>query len=39
MTDIEPKSAESATGNAAFIRLKSNSVPATIFMTSFSDFP
>jgi hypothetical protein len=39
MIGIEAKDAESAAENPAFLRLDCNSVPATIFMTSFSDVP
>jgi len=39
MTDIAVKDAESAARKAAFFRPDSNSVPANIFMTSFSDVP
>jgi hypothetical protein len=39
MAEIEGKDAESAAGKPAILRLDSNSAPAYIFMTSFSDIP
>jgi hypothetical protein len=39
MTGIEAKNAELAAGKPGFSHLDSNSVPANIFMTSYSDVP
>jgi len=39
MADFEARDAESAAENPTILRLDSNPMPASIFMTSFSDVP
>jgi hypothetical protein len=39
MTEIEARNAKSAAETPDFLGLNSNPMPATIFMTSFSDVP